>query len=612
MSLTLRDKPASKRSRSPSPPWHRSGKIRYADKRNPTSSRRDGSDHGKQQSWSMKEQARLNQLQENEQMRQWVAQEDTFVLRQAKKKAEIRVKEGRAKPIDWLTITLRVIDPTRNPLDDEIPDSELDLIDPDGVFEGLSLSQLVNLEQDIETFLNLETNLENQEYWNTMKIICRYRRQRSESSAPEDRAMSSVAADINRLLSPKSYEELSTLEKQIQKKLNSKEPIDTDYWEQLLKSLTIWKARAKLKRVYQAVIQSRVEELRKQQREEAENIQKKLAPLAPYERTVPGMARDEEESIRKLDPEPLLQLPSQDKSLEILDEDSFLSQVVSDRKKILKMGFVPLRQRLADKPVPATSHTRESATVAAVAPRFLSTPNDDFSQATKALYEREVARGISENEEIFAGEEVVSVTTKPAWANKYRPRKPRYFNRVQMGYEWNKYNQTHYDYDDPPPKVVQGYKFNIFYPDLIDKTKAPTYKIEREHGRKRGQSFTPAGEEDTCIIRFIAGPPYEDLAFRIVDKEWDYSAKRERGFKSTFEKADRFFWYKQAGVSFKFIGVYETEMWQRTFEFGTWVSLMAYAYWFGEDDLETMRLPEALSTHSSGLQPPAAVPFCRM
>jgi hypothetical protein len=105
-----------------------------------------------------------------------------------------------------------------------------------------------------------------------------------------------------------------------------------------------------------------------------------------------------------------------------------------------------------------------------------------------------------------------------------------------MGYEWNKYNQTHYDHDNPPPKVVQGYKFNIFYPDLIDKTKAPTYRIEREHGRKRGQSFAAAGEEDTCLIRFMAGPPYEDIAFRIVDKEWDYSAKRERGFKSTFDK----------------------------------------------------------------------------
>jgi hypothetical protein len=113
----------------------------------------------------MKEQSKLNRLQEDEQVREWVAQEDNFVLKQAKKKAEIRVKEGRAKPIDWLAITLRVIDPMRNPLDDEIVDSDLDLIDPEGVFEGLSQAQLSELEKNIDTFLNLETSAKNCDFW---------------------------------------------------------------------------------------------------------------------------------------------------------------------------------------------------------------------------------------------------------------------------------------------------------------------------------------------------------------------------------------------------------------------------------------------------------------
>lgn len=64
----------------------------------------------------------------------------------------------------------------------------------------------------------------------------------------------------------------------------------------------------------------------------------------------------------------------------------------------------------------------------------------------------------------------------PSPPSRYAPRKPRYFNRIHTGYEWNKYNQTHYDTENPPPKVVQGYKFNIFYPDLLDKTHAPTYR----------------------------------------------------------------------------------------------------------------------------------------
>ena len=111
------------------------------------------------------------------------------------------------------------------------------------------------------------------------------------------------------------------------------------------------------------------------------------------------------------------------------------------------------------------------------------------------------------------------------WHDKYKPRKPRYFNRVHTGYEWNKYNSTHYDHDNPPPKTVQGYKFNIFFPDLIDRSKAPTYKIERD-----SQSLN----DDTCILKVSAGPPYEDIAFRIVNKEWEYSHKF--GFRCVFER----------------------------------------------------------------------------
>lgn len=57
--------------------------------------------------------------------------------------------------------------------------------------------------------------------------------------------------------------------------------------------------------------------------------------------------------------------------------------------------------------------------------------------------------------------------------------------------------------------LLQGYKFNIFFPDLIDKTEAPTYGCEKDPDSPDGS---------TCILRFHAGPPYEDIAFRIVNK----------------------------------------------------------------------------------------------
>ncbi|KAL3780233.1 hypothetical protein ACHAW5_009964 [Stephanodiscus triporus] len=49
-------------------------------------------------------------------------------------------------------------------------------------------------------------------------------------------------------------------------------------------------------------------------------------------------------------------------------------------------------------------------------------------------------------------------------AGQVPPRKPRYFNRVKTGYDWN---------------IVQGYKFNVFYPDLIDRTRTPQYRLEK-------------------------------------------------------------------------------------------------------------------------------------
>lgn len=55
----------------------------------------------------------------------------------------------------------------------------------------------------------------------------------------------------------------------------------------------------------------------------------------------------------------------------------------------------------------------------------------------------------------------VNVDHHYSWSDKYRPRKPRYYNRVHTGYDWNQYNKKHYDVDNPPPKTVQGYKLNV-------------------------------------------------------------------------------------------------------------------------------------------------------
>ncbi|CAI5441220.1 unnamed protein product [Caenorhabditis angaria] len=137
-------------------------------------------------------------------------------------------------------------------------------------------------------------------------------------------------------------------------------------------------------------------------------------------------------------------------------------------------------------------------------------------------------KGMEGDEATFSVEEQIE-TQKHLWSDKYRPRKPTYLNRVQTGFDWNKYNQTHYDMDNPPPKIVQGYKFNIFYPDLLDPTKTPTFTV------------TPCDDPDFAVVRFKAGPPYEDIAFKVVNREWEILHKN--GYKCQFQNGVFQLWF---------------------------------------------------------------------
>lgn len=396
----------------------------------------------------------------------WEAREDEFHLEQAKRRAEIRIKEGRAKPIDVLAINMQLAE---NP---EMLDQgfEVDTDEPYLLFEELSLPDVQELHKDIQMYLALEKNPDTVQFWEALLVVADsyLSKLTSDSSATESGVSEAVHQDIDNMLSDKTYDQLSVLQEQITNKLKSGGPVDVEYWETLLKALTVWKAKARLRAMHQEMLRTRLEQLRlKREREHEEAVEKGK-----------DKADEGEEAERT--------------------------------KKVISLKDAWKR--------------RDEEKSDAV--------NDE------TLYQHEMRKGFEEDEEIFQ-EEMALASKNYNWSDKYRPRKPRYFNRVHTGFEWNKYNQTHYDPDNPPPKVVQGYKFNIFYPDLIDKTKAPTYKIIKD-----------PNDPDTVIIKFIAGPPYEDVAFRIVNKEWEMSHRK--GFKCVFDRGVlqlhlnfKRFWYRR-------------------------------------------------------------------
>jgi len=306
----------------------------------------------------------------------------------------------------------------------------------------------------------------------------------------------------------KSHSELEDLNRQIKGHIENGHAADIEYWENLLKHLQIHKAKSKLREIHQDLLQKRLRKLTENGDDVMGDDGEAVAPI-----------RNEDED-RKAMPPPQSVDAAGVRDDEDGDWSPLLMQQISDDEQEL------VEEEVADM---NELHALRQAVLAQEASQMDGTLGEELSKTSEAedvLFAKEAAKlkDDSEDGEIQFADEISLTGETYLWHDKYRPRKPRYFNRVHTGYEWNKYNQTHYDHDNPPPKVVQGYKFNIFYPDLIDKTKAPSFHINPD----------PDGNAELCVLRFHAGPPYEDLAFKVVNREWEYSHKK--GFKCTFDR----------------------------------------------------------------------------
>jgi phage-related minor tail protein len=83
------------------------------------------------------EQARVQRDAELAQMGDWEAKEEEFHLEQAKQRAAIRIRDGRAKPIDILAMNLRLANEP-DKVEEEV-DLEIDLDEPYTIFDVSSI-----------------------------------------------------------------------------------------------------------------------------------------------------------------------------------------------------------------------------------------------------------------------------------------------------------------------------------------------------------------------------------------------------------------------------------------------------------------------------------------
>lgn len=99
------------------------------------------------------ENERMAREADNAALGDWETREDVFHLQQAKQRATIRIKDGRAKPIDILAINLSL--GTDTDVAEEIQGLGLnmDLQEPYLIMKGLEKAELKELKDDIQLYL---------------------------------------------------------------------------------------------------------------------------------------------------------------------------------------------------------------------------------------------------------------------------------------------------------------------------------------------------------------------------------------------------------------------------------------------------------------------------
>ena len=437
--------------------------------------------------------------------------------------------------------------------------------DPLRILNNLAEQDLEDLIEDIKVYKRVHLRPNYQCFWNRLEQIANF--MLSYAGTSQQRKSHplnlKIEDEIASILNGKKISQLEHLKKSIEEKLQINKDIDVSYWERLLQHIEVMMCRQNLLTEHDKYLKTILKMFREQKRKVSTNID--LSCLLhtnkseqPKEETVLGAMQTrfltvketflvpcEEEN--KIVPEEydLKFLSSKElpQDITVVDADQDKELLTQSRERILKN----MKPRADYSTAPMKVHSCEVTAMdeSSDTKSIEETRVKVLSQIQKQQEESQQKRLLSKEENLLNLPSVdepdfnLEVPVAGLESDKYKPRKPRYLNKIQTGYFWNRYNHTHYDSDKPPPKMVLGYRFNIFYPDLMDKSVMPTYTV------------TPCKEnKDLSVIRFSAGPPYEDIAFQIVnDREWD---KSERfGFRNWYRSGVLQLWFRFKKMSYR-------------------------------------------------------------
>jgi hypothetical protein len=442
---------------------------------------------------------------ERENLGDWEEKERIFHLSQAYQKVYLRIRENRARNLHLLALPTVRLSIFGLKVDEIFKDSEIILLADEnvsGLLAKLDREQIDDALDELEDlFIPYERDERVLKFWKAFKDVANL--QRRQVAPKDNRNIALVKDEVSAIFSDKSVHKLLELRQGIVKKLASPN-VDTDYWTSLLTELDQVIQKRSLDELYR--------ELKEALKRECETYNFKTVQYS-FSQLKHGEAKLVSKAVASSEHESILAGNSNKRSKS--------SEIEACDNTITNNDI-------------SSNHNTDSS---------IANVNTDNSPAAFHLYEQEQTRHVGKDELPFnaEAEDLLTTNLSPLWAPKFphiRARKPRFFNRVRMNYVWNKYNQTHYDTSNPPPKVVQGFRFNIFYPELhssvnTSASSIPNYRREAD-----------PTSEDNEIVRFFAGPPYADVVFRIPKEEWDMSS--QHGFKCIFERGALrlHFWFR--------------------------------------------------------------------
>uniref|UniRef100_A0AC35TZV1 Cactin n=1 Tax=Rhabditophanes sp. KR3021 TaxID=114890 RepID=A0AC35TZV1_9BILA len=437
-------------------------------------------------------------------------EEETFVLKQAKLRLATRTRNGNACPIDKLARLILWEDPVFEDLD------VTTFQEPYGIIKKLNVDELDDLIEDIKVLKKIDGE-DHPVYWTDCDRLAKYH---FKQLTDPDTMNEQIKGQVVQSFAGNSLPELLVKESQLETKVNDPNTGNTGFLYWALDELRFTIGKQRISETFTEVMQKQVKLIEALHAKEVNSVNSAETDI---NQIFSNISAGEVYQLNEKLPFEINELMGRDRlKVARLWKALNRKQTLFSTVKLYEIrGFEPKffkkDQLLADGVVKDAGSFYEN--LKKLHKESLSKRVEEEEVSVRRPHKSDM----NDRNEVF-GDEVDLGTSAVSWRNTgCKAKKPKYTNIVRTGFDWNKYNRTHYSYEDLPPKIVKGYKFVIMYDELLDPTQTPSYTVKKD-----------PSDEEFAIITFKAGPPYMDIAFKIINREWQILQKR--GYAAQFAK----------------------------------------------------------------------------